>query len=248
MSRTMPINLLLERAQSMKSTVDEYPGSIFDPASFRAFRIAAEHALTEEFGEDHRFTLEFKKQVMGSDADSLAFAVELLSYATNSAEHATRSRRNSKVNKGRTISAPTGDTPSFFPISILEDTKRQYLVTIGRQMNGCFEQGWFDASAVMMRRLLEIVLIEAFEASKASPLIKDANGNYLQLSALVSVALSDATLSLSRNAKKHLPRLREVGHNSAHGRFFTAKKDDLEALRDACRVTIEEMLHHAKLI
>src|SRR5437867_214451 len=39
----------------------------------------------------------------------------------------------------------------FFPMSILMQANRGYLVTVGHQMNGCFSAGWYDASAVMMR-------------------------------------------------------------------------------------------------
>ncbi len=41
---------------------------------------------------------------------------------------------------------------NVFPLSLLAKTRRGYLIAIGRQMNGCFESGWYDASAVMMRR------------------------------------------------------------------------------------------------
>jgi len=115
-------------------------------------------------------------------------------------------------------------------------------------MNGCFAAGWYDASAVMMRRLLEIAIIEAFEASGVSGKIKGPDGNYFQLSDLIAAALSEPKWSLSRNTKRYLPSLRDLAHQSAHGRYFTAHRDDLEKLQPACRVVIEEFLHHAKLL
>src|SRR5208283_1751708 len=119
----------------------------------------------------------------------------------------------------------------LFPLSILSQAGRGYLVTIGRQMNGCFSQGWCDASAVMMRRLLEISLIEAFEARGIAANIKDANGDYLQLTDLINRALSESSWTLSRNCKKALPGLRDAGHFSAHGRYYLARREDLEHLR-----------------
>jgi hypothetical protein len=136
----------------------------------------------------------------------------------------------------------------LFPLSILAQTKRGYLVTVGRQMNGCYSSGWYDGAAVMMRRLLEIAIIEAFEARGLAAKIKDASGNYLQLSDLVATALAETAWTLSRNSKKALPSLRDVGHMSAHGRYFCARKDDLEALKPGCRIVIEEFLHHARLL
>lgn len=136
----------------------------------------------------------------------------------------------------------------LFPLSILSRTKRGYLITIGRQMNGCFAAGWHDGCAVMMRRLLEIVLIEAFENKQIAHKIKDKNGNYLHLTDLIGVTLAEQSLTLSRNAKTALPQLRDIGHASAHGRYFTAQKPDIERVRHGCRVVVEEFLHHAALL
>jgi hypothetical protein len=143
--------------------------------------------------------------------------------------------------------APREDD-GLFPLSILSQAGRGYLITVGRQMNGCFSQGWYDACAVIMRRLLEIVLIEAFEAKGIAAKIKDSAGNYLQLTDIVSHALSESSWVLSRNCKKALPSLRDAGHNSAHGRYYHARREDMEDIRASCRIVIEEFLHHAGLL
>jgi hypothetical protein len=136
----------------------------------------------------------------------------------------------------------------LFPLTLLSQAKRGYLVSVGTQMNGCFDSGWYDASAVMMRRLVEISIIEAFEHKGIAQKIKAADDNYRQLSDLVSIALNEPALSLSRNAKKFLPQLRDVGHMSAHGRFFHAQKEDLDKVQIGFRVVVEELLRHAALL
>jgi hypothetical protein len=136
----------------------------------------------------------------------------------------------------------------LFPLSILSQAGRGYLVTIGRQMNGCFAAGWYDASLVMMRRLVEISIIEAFEAKGAADQIKDQNGNYVQLTELVGRAVSASSFSLSRNTRRSLPDLRDLGHMSAHGRYFNARREDIDRIRKSCRIAIEEFLHHAGLL
>jgi hypothetical protein len=143
--------------------------------------------------------------------------------------------------------APEG-SDVVFPLAILSQAKRGYLITVGRQMNGCFSSGWYDACAVMMRRLVEISIIEAYEHKNIAHKIKDTAGNYLQLSELVNKALSENTWTLSRNTKKFLPELRDVGHISAHGRYYSARKEDIERVRQGCRVVVEEFLHHAGLL
>jgi putative heme degradation protein len=100
----------------------------------------------------------------------------------------------------------------------------------------------------MMRRLIEISIIEAFEHKSIADKIKDDAGNYLQLSDLVQRAVAETSWRLSRNTKKYLPQLREVGHMSAHGRYYHARKEDIEKIRQGCRVVVEEFLHHAELL
>jgi hypothetical protein len=115
-------------------------------------------------------------------------------------------------------------------------------------MNGSMREGWYDACSVMMRRLVEIVIIEAYEHYSIQDRVKDGSGNYFQLSALIDAAVGEAAFNLSRNAKTALPKLRNVGHRSAHGRHFTAQRSDVEKVEDGVRVVVEEFLHHAGLI
>ena len=137
---------------------------------------------------------------------------------------------------------------NLFPLSLLAKTRRGYLITIGRQMNGCFESGWYDACAVMMRRLLETSIIEAFEAKQIDGRIKTQQGDFFQLTALVVAALSETAWNLSRNTKQALPHLRDIGHISAHSRRFTAQKSDIERVQPYCRIAVEEFLHLAGLL
>jgi hypothetical protein len=160
---------------------------------------------------------------------------------------ALRELAHSLRTKWQSVQIPTVDD-GLFPLSILTATNRGFLVTVGKQMNGCFTAGWYDAAAVMMRRLIEIAIIEAFEGRHIASKIRDANGNYFQLTELVNHAINESALSLSRNAKKALPLLRDVGHMSAHGRYFTAKREDVEAAKQGCRIVVEEFLNHAGLL
>ena len=143
--------------------------------------------------------------------------------------------------------APAEDI-GLFLLSILAETRRGYLVSIGRQMNGSYISGWYDACAVMLRRLLEVSIIEAFEAKAIANKIKDGNGNYLQLTDLIQRAIAETTWTLSRNTRQFLPQLRELGHMSAHGRYYNTRREDIERIRQAIRAVIEEFLHHANLL
>jgi hypothetical protein len=136
----------------------------------------------------------------------------------------------------------------LFPLSLAVKTRRGYLITIVNQMNGCRRQSWSDACAVMMRRLVEVVIIEAFENNGIAGEVQDANGDYVQLTALVDAALAEPAFRLSKNTKKALPKLKNLGHQSAHGRRFTAQAADIDKNEEGVRVVVEEFLHLANLL
>jgi len=145
-------------------------------------------------------------------------------------------------------SAPPGEEDAIFPLAVLAKTRRGYLVSIARQMNGSFVQGWYDSCAVMMRRLVEASILEAYEARAIQANVKNAKGDYFQLTELIALALSEPTWTLSRNTRASLPQLRDVGHLSAHSRYFIADKSDIEKVRSGCRIVVEEFLRHANLL
>lgn len=136
----------------------------------------------------------------------------------------------------------------YLPLEILAGTKRGYLLTIGKQVNCCFTATCYDACLVMLRRLVEIAIIEAFEHRKIEATVKDRDGNYFFLRDLIRHALNQTAWALSRNTKRHLPALKELGDSSAHGRYFHATKTDVENVRLPARVVVEEFLRHANLL
>jgi hypothetical protein len=115
-------------------------------------------------------------------------------------------------------------------------------------MNGAFAASWYDACAVMMRRLLETSIIEAFEGRGLAANIKGPDGNYFQLSELVDATLNEPSFALTRNSRRYLPRLRDVGHLSAHSRYYLARREDIENIQQGCRVVVEELLIMAGLL
>ena len=187
------------------------------------------------------------------DISAMAEMVQLVFAADTDYKRRVEAERNLlhelKTKKWQSISANSvSEDEGLFPLSLIAKTRRGYLMTVGRQMNGCFASGWYDAAAVMMRRLLETSIIEAFEAHHIDAKIKNAQGEFLQLSDLVGAAVAETSWNLSRNTKKALPNLRDVGHISAHSRRYTAQKGDISKVSQDARIAIEEFLHLANLI
>lgn len=124
---------------------------------------------------------------------------------------------------------------------------RPYLERIVHQINGAYENGWYDASAVMIRRLVETLIIEVYESRGIAAKIQNVNGDFLYLRDLISALLGEPTLILSRNARQALPRLKDVGDKSAHNRFFTAHRQDIDRLVNDLRDVVQELVTHGSL-
>lgn len=139
-----------------------------------------------------------------------------------------------------------GEGDAALPCSLFEGT-REYLETIARQINGCYASGWFDACAVMIRRLVETLVIEAFESNKLESKIKGTTGDYLHLRDLVTKALNEPSWNLGRNVKTALPQLKDVGDLSAHSRRFIAQAGDIDRLIPALRLVAQEFILLARL-
>jgi hypothetical protein len=126
----------------------------------------------------------------------------------------------------------------ILPHSMVRGT-RGYIEKIVFQINGCYEKGWFDGCAVMMRRLIETLIIESFEKHGIANKIKNQSGEFLYLSDLIDQALRETSWNLGRNTKQALPRLKNVGDKSAHSRRYNAHREDIDKLstdfRDACQ-------------
>jgi len=124
---------------------------------------------------------------------------------------------------------------------------RTYIEKISNQINGCYENGWFDACAVMIRRLLETLIIEVFEKFGINDRIKNSSGDYLYLKDLINATLIETSWTLSRNSKSALPKLKEIGDKSAHSRRFNAVRNDILDLKSELRTVIQELIVLAEL-
>ncbi len=138
------------------------------------------------------------------------------------------------------------ESQQVIPFSVIRDT-RGYLEKVTNQINGSYEHGWFDACAVMVRRLVETLIIETFEHHGIAHKIQDPNGDFLSLKDLVSLTLNETTWNLTRNTKQGLPKLKSVGDLSAHSRRYIAHRRDIDKIIDDLRVVVQELVYLAGL-
>lgn len=126
--------------------------------------------------------------------------------------------------------------------------KRKYLDRLVQQINNSYANHCYDACAVLMRRLFEVLLVLAYQNHNIDEQIKDLSGNgYLMLDAIVSNAKNNTTLKLSR-IKREFDTFRMVGNFSAHNITYTAGVKDIDDIKLNYRVMLEELYVKAGLM
>lgn len=126
--------------------------------------------------------------------------------------------------------------------SLVQGTRLAFLRVVIDQINGPFEHEWYDASAVMLRRLIETLIIEAYIKNGIESKVKDSNGNFFLLADLVVHARNEPKFNLSRNTKKLLDQLKKLGDFSAHSRRFTAKRKYMENLAENFYLDLQNLV------
>jgi len=126
--------------------------------------------------------------------------------------------------------------------------KRKYLDQLIRQINHSYLHNCYDAAAVLMRRLFEVLLVLSYQNLGIDNEIKDSLGNgYIMLEGIVNNAKNNQTLKLSR-IKKEFDAFRMVGNFSAHNITYTAGKKDIDDIKLNYRVMLEELYNKAGLM
>lgn len=138
------------------------------------------------------------------------------------------------------------DTQLVVPRSVVRST-RGYIEKVVNQVNGSYENGWYDSCAVMIRRLIETLIIESFEKHAIAHKIKNAQGDFFYLRDLISACMQESTWNLTRNCKQALPKLKDIGDKSAHSRRYVAQRGDIEPLLSDIRLVTQELVFLAGL-
>lgn len=124
---------------------------------------------------------------------------------------------------------------------------RGYIEKVCIQLNGCYQFSFYDAASVMVRRVVETLIIEAFEHVHRESEIRDSDNNYFMLGELVNRSTDPRGLTLGREAKAALREIKKIGDRSAHNRRYNAVKADLDEIRPGVRVAVDELINMASL-
>lgn len=117
---------------------------------------------------------------------------------------------------------------------------RTYRKSLAEQINSSRQFEILDGCAVLMRRLMEILIIDAFEdCGRRDPIM--SVGDYLPLGGLIGVLTNGHHFKLSRNAKRWIERCKEIGDNAAHSRTYLTKRMDIDEFSGNYRALVAEL-------
>lgn len=137
----------------------------------------------------------------------------------------------------------------YVPEAVWIDT-RDYIVKVCRQLNGCFANAYYDAALVMLRRLFETLIIEAYDYWGRRAEIDDGSGNPRMFGKLVEQVKGvngHKGLSVGRNCKYALDAVKDLGDKSAHDRRFNACAADLTKIQGDVRAAVQDLFEIASL-
>lgn len=130
----------------------------------------------------------------------------------------------------------------FLPNDLIGD-RHTILQKVLWEANRCYDAACYNSCAAMIRRLVESLVIEAYERHGIADRIK-RDGEYVEFGTLVGKAAAEPTLRLTRNTKRVLPDLKFFGDLGAHNRMALVRKDDLDRLHNQIRAGVEELARH----
>lgn len=117
--------------------------------------------------------------------------------------------------------------------------------TVCKQINASYENNLYDCTAVMMRRLLEGLLVLAYQNHGIDADITEKSGWHFTLDKIIKNASQNSTLALSANTKRDMPLFKDIGNFSAHKIWYNSTKQDIEPHILKYRVIIEELMYKA---
>ena len=124
---------------------------------------------------------------------------------------------------------------------------RDYLIKLVHEINGCFEYGFFDGSAILLRRLVEGLLIEVFIHKKFEAEIKKPDNSFLMLDGLLSAVKSGKYFRLTRNMDKVVEDVKILGDAAAHSRYHISTQNEFDSLKLRIGKLLSELLSQSDI-
>jgi hypothetical protein len=209
------------------------------------------HAELVKLAKVENLVLPVVAQIDGFDTQPLKQHLATIKSTTASANARDDARKHIRliceseilpnVSNLNTPSQPTSEP--VLPSAVFANAPT-YLQRTLVQANGCYEKRWFEASSVMIRKLVENLIIDVYEKhKKESDIQKD--GEYFMLAGLVAAILKQTHWKLQRETGRALPELKKLADRAAHNRRYWATKQDIDNVLSGLRAAVDDLLHLA---
>jgi len=160
--------------------------------------------------------------------------------------HASKPRISSRYNGMIKAASPPETDCQIIPTGLFENSC-PHLEALAVQINGTYQAGFYDACAVMCRRLLGCMLLLAFGGAKKSELVRDIHGEYLELADLILMASSSRHIKLARRAGTVMRMIEYVGDLAARHPVHITQQKDIDKQRPGFRRLMTELVRPAEV-
>ena len=126
--------------------------------------------------------------------------------------------------------------------------KRHFIDKLIKQINFTYGNNCFDACAVLMRRLFEVLLVLAYQNTGNESAILKPDGTHLMLEGIVKDAIQNKSLGIPVRISKRFDAFREVGNNSAHSITYTTGQKDITDIQRDYRIMMDDLYNRAGLV
>jgi len=130
---------------------------------------------------------------------------------------------------------------SILSIELVQGTRR-YIEQMAHQINGTYDYGFYDACAVMIRRLMESLIIEVFIYKQKADEIKIDGKIFFDLENLIKKFSTHNDFHFGRNILKNMLLIKEIGDTAAHDRTYITSPQDIDDNKMNIRKVIQELL------
>jgi hypothetical protein len=178
-----------------------------------------------------------------------AVDAEAVKFRERSAKRMAMVRRRRKAAKGKP-GKPKKEKKSAdqkYPHAYLQpeilDKMPEYITRLIPQVNGAYEREWYEAAAMVLRRVMETLIIELYTRRGWTQDVQDPSTNeFLMLKALINQLNGDARLHMQKRIIEGLSKVKELGDTAAHDFRVRIRKSDLDRIQSAVRLTCERLV------
>ena len=130
---------------------------------------------------------------------------------------------------------------AVIPDEVVNGT-RKYLEQLAHQINGCYDYGFYDGCAVLCRRMVESLLVEAFDRKGQLSAIQKPDKTVMMLDGIIGHAKSGKYIRLPRGTSEIIEKIKQVGDTAAHDRYHIAGKRDIDDFAVEFRKVISQLV------